>query len=152
MTLGHHDRRSSGEARRPAVAHEREAVGEGHPAGSRVSAARWMSEWSFNGWSPIGRTIVVGVIAYAVVIVLLRFGGKRTLANVDEFDLGVTIAIGSMSGTAMLSQDALTRHVQTISYIVFHAPFGVLKCQPRTRSLGANVQIRMGGTVGVVKC
>src|SRR5437867_1252008 len=61
-------------------------------------------EW-FGGWSSILRTIVVGTVCYIIVVALVRLAGKRTLANMDEFDLVVTIAIGSLVGAAMMSKD-----------------------------------------------
>jgi hypothetical protein len=71
-------------------------------AGMSLATSRAM--W-FNGWSPIGRTLVIGFIAYVAVVVLLRIGGKRTLANMDEFDLVVLVAMGNLFATAMLAPD-----------------------------------------------
>jgi uncharacterized membrane protein YcaP (DUF421 family) len=47
----------------------------------------------FNGWSPIGPALVIGTLAYVALVALLRIGGKRTLANMDEFDLMVLVAM-----------------------------------------------------------
>jgi hypothetical protein len=62
-------------------------------------------------------------VCYAVVVALVRLGGKRTLANVDEFDLVITIAIGSLVGTAMLS-----REVALADVVVGMAPPSELAC------------------------
>jgi hypothetical protein len=48
-------------------------------------------EW-FDGWPPILWPGLVGLVCYVVVVALLRLGGNRTLAQMDEFDLVVTIA------------------------------------------------------------
>ena len=59
----------------------------------------------FNGWDNIVRTVIVGVLAYAALIVLLRISGKRTLSKMNAFDLVVTVALGSTLATILLSQD-----------------------------------------------
>ncbi|MEX2570770.1 MAG: YetF domain-containing protein [Gemmatimonadota bacterium] len=66
----------------------------------------------FNGIGALAHTLVVGVIAYAALVVLLRFSGKRTLAKWNAFDLIVTVAFGSTLATALLSRD--TSAVQVI--------------------------------------
>lgn len=59
----------------------------------------------FNGWSSLLRTLVVGVLAYASVIVFLRVSGLRTLSKMNAFDLVVTVALGSTLATILLSRD-----------------------------------------------
>lgn len=59
----------------------------------------------FGGWDSILRVLVVGVLAYAAVVVLLRVSGKRTLAKMNAFDLVVTVALGSTLATILLSRD-----------------------------------------------
>lgn len=48
---------------------------------------------------------VVGTLAYAALIVLLRISGKRTLSKLNAFDLVVTVALGSTLATILLSKD-----------------------------------------------
>ena len=59
----------------------------------------------FNGWAGLGRTLVVGVLAYAALVLLLRISGKRTLSKMNAFDLVVTVALGSTLATVLLSKD-----------------------------------------------
>lgn len=74
----------------------------------------------FNGWEAIGRTAVTGLIAYASLIVILRFSGKRTLSKMNAFDLIVTVALGSTLATVVLSkQTALTEGVFAMALLVF---------------------------------
>lgn len=39
--------------------------------------------------------LVIGVLAYASLILLLRASGKRTLSKMNAFDFIVTVALGS---------------------------------------------------------
>ncbi len=58
----------------------------------------------FESWSGLLRVVVVGVLAYAALVLLLRVSGKRTLAKLNAFDLIVTVALGSTLATVLLSK------------------------------------------------
>ncbi len=62
------------------------------------------SEMFFQNWSGIIRTVIVGTLAYAVLLLSLRVSGKRTLAKLNAFDLVVTVALGSTLATILLSE------------------------------------------------
>ncbi|MCC6612716.1 MAG: DUF421 domain-containing protein [Anaerolineae bacterium] len=59
----------------------------------------------FDSWGAILRTVIVGVLAYVLLIVMLRISGKRTLSKMNAFDLIVTVALGSTLATIILSKD-----------------------------------------------
>ncbi|WP_045393128.1 DUF421 domain-containing protein [Falsirhodobacter sp. alg1] len=58
----------------------------------------------FENWSGILRILVVGPLAYVILVLLLRITGKRTLAKLNAFDLVVTVALGSTLATVLLSK------------------------------------------------
>lgn len=62
------------------------------------------TEIFFQSWSGIVRTVIVGTLAYGLLILSLRVSGKRTLAKLNAFDLVVTVAIGSTLATILLSE------------------------------------------------
>lgn len=59
----------------------------------------------FDGWYDLLRILVVGVCAYAGLVILLRLTGKRTLSKMNAFDLVVTVALGSTLASALLTSD-----------------------------------------------
>lgn len=59
----------------------------------------------FDNWQGLLRVIVVGIAAYAILIVILRISGKRTLAKLNAFDLVVTVALGSTLATVLLTEN-----------------------------------------------
>ena len=61
----------------------------------------------FTDWSSLVRVIVVGTLAYAGLVLLLRISGKRTLSKMNAFDLIVTVALGSTLATVLLSKDVV---------------------------------------------
>ncbi len=63
------------------------------------------SEMFFNDWQSIARTLLVGALAYAVLVLMLRVSGKRTLAKMNSFDLIVTVALGSTLASVLLTKN-----------------------------------------------
>jgi uncharacterized membrane protein YcaP (DUF421 family) len=59
----------------------------------------------FDSWESIYRTVIITILAYVLLIFLLRAFGKRTLSKMNAFDFVVTIALGSTLATVMLSKD-----------------------------------------------
>ncbi|WP_119679690.1 DUF421 domain-containing protein [Indioceanicola profundi] len=59
----------------------------------------------FDSWPDLGRTLVVGALAYVGLVFLLRISGPRTLSKMNAFDLIVTVALGSTLATVLLSKD-----------------------------------------------
>jgi uncharacterized membrane protein YcaP (DUF421 family) len=59
----------------------------------------------FDNWSKLGRSAILALCAYLVLIVLLRISGKRTLTKLNVFDFVFVVALGSTLATTILSQD-----------------------------------------------
>ena len=57
----------------------------------------------FSNLNPLIETVITGIIAYIAIIIVLRISGKRTLAKWNSFDFVVTIALGSVLASALLS-------------------------------------------------
>lgn len=73
----------------------------------------------YDGWEGLARTLVVGVLAYAMLVVALRWSGKRTLSRMNAFDLIVTFALGSTLATVLLSKDvALAEGVLAFALLI----------------------------------
>lgn len=58
----------------------------------------------FDGWSGLLRVAVVGALAHAAPVALLRVSGKRALSKLNAFDVVVAAALGSTLATALLSR------------------------------------------------
>ncbi|MGQ4880068.1 DUF421 domain-containing protein [Billgrantia sp. LNSP4103-1] len=59
----------------------------------------------FDEWQALLRTAVLGVLGYVALVFLLRISGRRTLSKMNAFDLIVTVALGSVLATVILSKD-----------------------------------------------
>lgn len=79
-----------------------------------------MEDAFFAGWTSVLRTLVVGVVAYAGLILLLRLSGKRTLTKMNAFDLVVTVALGSTLATVLLTKSvALADGLAAFALLIF---------------------------------
>ncbi|MGA0594603.1 DUF421 domain-containing protein [Enterovirga sp. CN4-39] len=58
----------------------------------------------FDSWAGLLRVVIVGVLAYAALVLFLRGSGKRTLAKLNAFDLVVTVALGSTLSSIILTK------------------------------------------------
>ncbi|WOI57208.1 DUF421 domain-containing protein [Palleronia sp. LCG004] len=61
-------------------------------------------EMFYQGWEGIIRTVVVGTLAYASLMIFLRITGNRTLSKLNAFDLIVTVALGSVLASILMSK------------------------------------------------
>lgn len=79
-----------------------------------------MQHFFFDGWMPVLRTLILGVLAYIALVVLLRASGKRTLSKMNAFDFVVTVAIGSTLATILLSRDvSLAQGITAFAVLIF---------------------------------
>lgn len=72
----------------------------------------------FQNLSGIVRTIIVGSLAYAALVLFLRISGKRTLAKLNAFDLVVTVALGSTLSAIILQNIALAEGVTALALLI----------------------------------
>ena len=61
----------------------------------------------FDSWESTVRIVIITVLAYAVLIVMLRVSGKRTLSKMNAFDFVVTLATVILSKSVALLDGAL---------------------------------------------
>ncbi|WP_248515187.1 DUF421 domain-containing protein [Salinarchaeum laminariae] len=85
----------------------------------------------FDGWEPIFRTIAVGVAIYVILVISLRISGSRTLAKMNAFDFIVTIAIGAVFGSSMISSDVALAQTVTALALLLGMQYVVGKSQTR---------------------
>ncbi|MCA9766320.1 MAG: DUF421 domain-containing protein [Carnobacterium sp.] len=64
-------------------------------------------DFLFKDWTMVYRTVIVGTLAYLLLIFVLRIFGKRILAKMSAFDFVVTVAFGSILAT-ILTNNKLT--------------------------------------------
>ena len=74
----------------------------------------------FDGWEDVVRIIIIAISSYIGVVVLLRISGKRTLSKWNSFDFIVTIALGSVLASLILSKDvSLSEGITALAVLIF---------------------------------
>jgi uncharacterized membrane protein YcaP (DUF421 family) len=87
-------------------------TGDGHRSddswtglGSATAGAGYGTVVLFDTWGQVGRVFLIGAMSYLLLILSLRVSGKRTLSKLNAFDFVVTVAIGSVLATILLSTE-----------------------------------------------
>ncbi len=57
----------------------------------------------YQGLSDLRDILIVAPFAYVMLVAVLRIGGKRTLSKMNAFDFIVTVALGSILASTLLS-------------------------------------------------
>lgn len=79
----------------------------------------------FDGWQPLIRILVIGPLAFASLVLLVRISGKRTLSTMNAFDFLVTIAIGSLFATVIINEDISLAVGVTAFAVLIGAQFAI---------------------------
>jgi uncharacterized membrane protein YcaP (DUF421 family) len=87
----------------------------------------------FQDWQGVGRVVLVGLSAYALLVLMLRVSGKRTLSKLNAFDLVVTVALGSSFATVLLSKDVALAEGVAAFLVLIGGQYGVAWLATRSR-------------------
>ncbi len=63
---------------------------------------RYMDIFAFNPEALL-QIAIAGVVAYVALVAILRISGKRTLTDLNAFDFVVTVALGSILASTIVS-------------------------------------------------
>jgi uncharacterized membrane protein YcaP (DUF421 family) len=94
----------------------------------------------FDDLSGIGRTLIVGTLAYVGLVAFVRLAGKRTLSKMNAFDLIVTVALGSTLATVLLSEDVALAEGLTAFALLIGLQLAITWLSVRTKLLPSLVK------------
>ena len=63
-----------------------------------------MKEWFTNSAESLIAIILTGIGIYIALVILTRISGKRSFSKMSSFDFAVTVALGSIMATAIVSK------------------------------------------------
>ncbi len=73
----------------------------------------------YDNASGLVRVFVVGVLAYAALVLMLRISGNRTLSKMNAFDFVVTVALGSTLSSIIMTDDiALAEGILALALLI----------------------------------
>ncbi|MBA3602817.1 MAG: DUF421 domain-containing protein [Parachlamydiaceae bacterium] len=77
----------------------------------------------FDSWYAIVQVFVTSLFAFSILIILLRVSGKRTLSKWNAFDYIVTIALGSILASVIMSKDIVVSEGILASFLLIAFQF-----------------------------
>ena len=86
-----------------------------------------------GGASGLGWVAVKAVLLFAVAVVGLRLGERRTLAQLSAFDFAVAVAVGSIIGRGATASDTsfASSAVALVTFLVAHRVVAILRRHSR---------------------
>lgn len=63
-----------------------------------------MDTWFTFSTEALLAILITGIVVYIAVLILTRIGGKRSFSKMSSFDFAITVALGSMVATTVLSK------------------------------------------------
>lgn len=70
----------------------------------------------FKNFEDIKEIIIMAVLVYFTIVIILRTSGKRTISDLNAFDFVVTVTIGSIAATTVLSKN--TKFTEGLAAVV----------------------------------
>ncbi|UVI39660.1 DUF421 domain-containing protein [Qipengyuania spongiae] len=62
------------------------------------------SDW-FGGWDRILDSVIAATLFYILIVLIVRFLGKRTTAQLNNFDWIINITVGSLAASGILLEN-----------------------------------------------
>ncbi|ATW03665.1 hypothetical protein CHN51_09040 [Sphingorhabdus sp. YGSMI21] len=111
-----------------------------------------LNEWTTTGWEQIALIALSAAAMYVTVILLTRLAGVRSFSKMSGFDFAVTVAIGSVLGSVILSKNPPITHGIAALVFLFGLQIGmaILRSRfPRLQLLADNKPrlIMIGGEI-----
>lgn len=79
----------------------------------------------FDSWESLGRSFIITILAYIVIVFMLRVYGKRTLAKMNAFDFIVTVALGSCLATVSLNKNVALTDGILVFFLLISLQFSI---------------------------
>jgi len=92
--------------------------------------------WLFTSWSNVGWIVLSALLMLAVVVAIIRVVGLRSLSKMSSIDFAVTVAIGSIIGSVVVSSASVAEGALAVGSLL---AVQWLIAQFRRRSFGSRV-------------
>ena len=94
-------------------------------------------DWVVGNWQHLGTVAAKAVLMYAVAVLGLRLGERRTVAQWTIIDFVAGVAIGAIVGRTAIagSQSFVTGAAALVTVIVMHRLASLLRLHPSSRKL-----------------
>jgi uncharacterized membrane protein YcaP (DUF421 family) len=99
------------------------------PAKPDDEEAREMDSWFGSDWEGLGYVALTTVAMYATMVVSVRVAGRRTIAQLAAYDVVVTVALGTLLASTIVSADPSYARatVATVVLLALQVALGALR-------------------------
>lgn len=94
----------------------------------------------FESWGELFRITVSVVFIYIFIIAGVRFTGKRSTAQMNNFDWIVTVALGSIVGSAIILKDVVLAEVFLAIGLLLSFQYAITKAATRWDAVSKTVR------------
>ncbi len=94
----------------------------------------------FDGWDGLLRILITAPVMYAVVVVFVRLAGKRSTSQMNNFDWVVTVALGSIVGSAVILRDVTIAEASLAIAVLFGVQWMLTAIMPRSELVSGLVK------------
>ena len=95
--------------------------------------------WITTTWSDVTMTAVTAVGVYGAVILYTRLGGLRSFSKMSSFDFAMTVAIGSIIASTVLTPDPPLLQAAAALAALYLLQIGVARLRTRVGAVGRAV-------------
>lgn len=89
----------------------------------------------FESWESFGRTFFITIVAYFILIFLLRTSGKRTLSKMNAFDFIITIGLGSCLATVALNKNVPLVEGALVFFLLIYLQYSITWLSVRRKKI-----------------
>ena len=86
----------------------------------------------FDSFDTILRTLIIGIMAYVAIVLIIRISGKRSLTQLNAFDLIVTVALGSILSSILINQNVTITQGVTAFFVLVVLQYAITKLSVTT--------------------
>lgn len=94
-----------------------------------------MVNFLFDGWAGIAKVLIAAPVIYALVVALTRVSGKRSTSQMNNFDWIVTVAIGSLVATGLVSSSVTLAESAVAIAVLFGLQYALTHAARRSRGI-----------------
>ena len=94
-----------------------------------------MADWFGSTWTTLGGIVLTTVAFYLTTLASVRVAGRRTLAQMSAFDVVITIALGSLLATTVVSRKPAYAHAVTALLTLLALQIALGAARQRSRAV-----------------
>lgn len=92
-----------------------------------------IAKWLTTSWGTAGLAVLSALGIYAALVILTRLAGLRSFSKISSFDFAVTVAIGSLLATTILSSDPPLARAAVALAALYAIQMGVAVLRSRSK-------------------